>query len=83
MTFTIQESNPALTRCDDLEVEELATAIQLVFPINTETAILVWNAVPIQLTRPCGAARWGRVRIQDPVRLVCRAIFSPRAHGTS
>ena len=50
MAFLIQTGNPALERTADRQVEGLALAIQTVFPLTTEAAILVWNRVPVQLS---------------------------------
>ena len=50
MSFLIQTGNPALEPTDDREVEGLPLAIQTVFPLATEAAILVWNRVPVQLS---------------------------------
>ena len=50
MDFTIQASNPMFEQGSEREVEELATAIQMTFPMNTEAAIMVWNSTPIRLS---------------------------------
>ena len=50
MVFVIQAGNPALRRPAENEFEELSTAIQAVFPMDTEASIMFWNWVPIKLS---------------------------------
>ena len=50
MIFAIQVSHPATQPPDPPEAEDLAQAIQAIYPMDTEDLILVWNHVPIRLS---------------------------------
>ncbi len=43
--FVIQASNPSALRVHDPDDEGLSDAIQTVFPLDTERAILAWNRI--------------------------------------
>jgi len=47
--FIIQASNPRALRNRDLDDETLSDAVQSVFPMGTERAILVWNNMYVPL----------------------------------
>jgi hypothetical protein len=49
MIFAIQASRPAVLIPTEQEVADLAAAIQVIFPMNTEDAILTWNHIPVRI----------------------------------
>jgi len=49
MDFLIQTSNPRYTGHHDAEDQNLDEAIETSFPLETETAFLVWHHIPITL----------------------------------
>ena len=49
MNFYIQASNPRALKPSFIE-ENLSAAIESVFPMNTENAILFWNHIAIPLS---------------------------------
>lgn len=50
MNFYIQAGNPRI--CDKMEMEDenLSDAMETVFPLNTENAMMVWNHINIPLS---------------------------------
>ena len=50
MFFCIQASNPKFQNITDYNDESLSEAIESVFPLNTEHAILMWNHISIPLS---------------------------------
>lgn len=50
MSFFIQASNPRFNDTLDTEDKVLSEAIESVFPLNTENAILTWNYICIPLS---------------------------------
>ena len=50
MNFYIQASNPKLQCEKELYDDSLSDAIENTFPLNTESAILVWNYISIPLS---------------------------------
>jgi hypothetical protein len=49
MSFWIQVSNPIVMLSSLDDVEDISTAIEAVFPTETEDAILVWNGVYVPI----------------------------------
>jgi hypothetical protein len=47
--FIIQASRPRMLRANDPDDDTLSDAIQTIFPMDTERAILVWNHVYVPL----------------------------------
>ena len=50
LNFYIQASNPRFQDSINIYDESLSDAIESVFPLNTENAILVWNYISIPLS---------------------------------
>ena len=50
MIFAIQASNPRFQNIRNLDDECLSEAVESVFPINAENAILVWNHISIPIS---------------------------------
>lgn len=50
MNFYIQASNPRVSGIDNAEDCSLGEAVETVFPLNTESAILVWHHLYIALS---------------------------------
>ena len=50
MNFYIQASNPAYIKNFDMNDVTLADAIETSFPLETESAVLVWNYIPILIS---------------------------------
>ncbi|BBI31544.1 hypothetical protein [Cohnella abietis] len=50
MNFRIQASSPRYNEEFDNEVDTLSDAIESVFPLWSESAILMWNTIPIPLS---------------------------------
>lgn len=48
--FAVQASNPRFVSTFDADAQSLSDAIQTVFPLETEYAIVVWNWVYVPLT---------------------------------
>lgn len=49
MPFQIQVSNPIAIRSSSQKVEDLSEAIETIFPMKTENALLVWNGYYIPI----------------------------------
>ena len=50
MTFYIQASNPKFIKGINYENERLSDAVESIFPLNTENAILIWNYISVPLS---------------------------------
>ena len=50
MSFYIQAGNPKSQGVADCNDKTLADAIESIFPLNTESAILMWNYISIPLS---------------------------------
>src|SRR5437016_710667 len=50
MNFEIQACNPKTRKPTEIRVEDLAAAIQAVFRLDSEDAILFWNWVPVRIS---------------------------------
>lgn len=50
LSFFIQASNPKFQESIDFKDESLSDAIENTFPLNTESAILVWNYISVPLS---------------------------------
>lgn len=50
LSFYIQASNPKFQESTDFEDESLSDAIENAFPLNTESAMLVWNYISVPLS---------------------------------
>ena len=49
-SFIIQASNPHSAADHDVRVDSLGDAIETVFPLNTEDALLIWNHIYVPLS---------------------------------
>lgn len=49
MQFAIQVGNPTILRPQTTRLPDLAYAIEELFPMDTEDAILYWNRIPVQI----------------------------------
>lgn len=50
MAFSIQASNPTFLKIFNAEDKSLSDAVESIFPMNTENAVLVWNSISIPLS---------------------------------
>lgn len=50
MAFSIQASNPKFLKIFNAEDKSLSDAVESVFPMNTENAVLAWNFISIPLS---------------------------------
>ncbi len=50
MAFYIQASNPRFIKSINYDDESLSDAVESVFPLNTENAMLVWNYISVPLS---------------------------------
>lgn len=50
MNFYIQANNPKVLKEYNAEDESIADAMETIFPLYTESAILVWNHISIPLS---------------------------------
>jgi hypothetical protein len=50
MTLKMQVSNPVIQIPDVKKVEDLSEAIEAIFPLATEDAILYWNWIPVRIS---------------------------------
>lgn len=50
MVFSIQASNPKFKTSEKIKEKHLSEAVESIFPLNTESAIISWNHIAIPLS---------------------------------
>jgi hypothetical protein len=74
--FIIQVSNPRVLRANDPDDDTLSDAIQTIFPMDTERALLAWNHVYVPL-----GYKYDISLMADDIVQICDDILS-NAKGT-
>jgi hypothetical protein len=73
MSFVIQVGNPIVLDRHTVVAADVADALQRIFPMDTEAAILIWNRVPVRLSYKYDVS----VIIDDVLPMIDAVLSSP------